>query len=269
MLSDTLLRSTADMNGQASQRGEADLHVQSGQDNKVALFFLLFVLVSGGALAALTILFAGPVFRILHVAGFLLLGYLQVRLFIGALHFLNEKQKFIYTVVPSAVLLLCLSGIHFLFPSYGWLQVFSAISAFVLPYTLDQVWRFYEALSAGVNKTWSYSDDLPLQKSTTFLASMPVKFKILLEDGGELQYQVSFRAPVRMKLGLIFYHMVQSQQTSGGLPISLVNSSNEPFQWVFQTTQFGFQRSLDPDAGLIENGIKQNMLVIARRLKQA
>ena len=269
MLSDTLLRSATGLNGKASQRGEADPHVQLEQDNKVALFFLLFVLAAGGVLAALTILFAGPAFRILHVAGFLLLGYLQVRLFVGALHFLNEKRKFIYTIVPSAILLLCLTGIHFLFPSYGWLPVFSAISAFALPYTLGQVWRFYEALSAGVDKTWSYSDDLPLQKSTTFLNSMPVKFKIILEDGGELQYQVSFRAPVRMKLGLIFYHMVQSQQTSGGLPISLVNASNEPFQWAFQTSQFGFQRNLDPDAGLIENGIRQNMLVVARRLKQA
>ena len=268
MLSESLLRSHVTRMNDSVQRDETSFKAQLSENGKTIAFFLLFVLVAGAVFACLIIMNGGLSFRILHVVGFVFLGYLQVRLHGGALHFLNARQVFTHTVVSTCVLSLFLYFVLFLFPAYSVLQLFSAVAAFVLPYTLTQLWQLYQLFSFGSGKTWAYSDNLPLQKSTTFLNSMPVKFKVQLEDGGDLQYQVSFRAPVRMPLGLIFYHMVRNQEASGGLPISLVDASNNPFQWVFQTSQFGFVRNLDPDAGLIENGIRQNMLVIARRLKQ-
>lgn len=266
MLSDILIRSSVEPesfdDGKASES-----RLQLGKMMKPAVVSCLLLLFGGGLVAGISFLVDSPISRILHAVGFLTLGLIPIWLFAGTLHLMNGRQKFIYMLVTATLLIGVLVGLKYLhFAAYNWLQISAATSAFLLPYTFQQLWHLLEAFSVGSGKTWSYSKEQPLQKSTTFLNSMPVKFKVQLEEGGELQYQVSFKAPVKMQLGLIFYHMVQNQQSNGGVPIHLVNAANDPYTWVFQTSWFGFKRNLDPEAGLIENGIQQNTLVIARRL---
>ena len=257
------------MPGETDEDEMVGAGAQQNKGIKPAALILLLVLLAGGLIAVLTSMIGGIVARVLHAAGFLALGVIHLRLSSSTFGVADSRRQFYFVLISVAVLFGSLAIVQLFFPSYSWFQALSAVSAFALPFALQELWRFYNLFTVGAGKTWSYSNDLSLQKSTTFLNSMPVRFKVQLEDGGELQYQVSFKAPVRMKLGLIFYHMVQSQQTEGGLPIRLVDAADKPYTWLFQTSAFGFTRSLDPDLGLIENGIRQNTLVIAKRLKQS
>jgi len=269
MLSEFLIRSNNPaMAGETDEGEMIGANTQQNKSVKAAALLLLLVLLVGGLIAVLTSMMGGMLARILHAAGFLALGTVHLRMSSIAFGVADRRRQLLFVLVSVGALLGALFVVQLFFPSYSWLQTLSALSAFTLPFVLHELWRFYNLFTVGAGKTWSYSDDLSLQKSTTFLNSMPVRFKVQLEDGGELQYQVSFKAPVRMKLGLIFYHMVQSQQNTEGVPIRFVDAMNEPYTWIFQTSQFGFTRSLDPDLGLIENGIRQNTLVIAKRLQR-
>lgn len=268
MLSEFLIRSNNPALAGETDGGEmVGANSQHSKNVKAAVLLLLLVLLVGGLIAFVTSMMGGMLARILHAAGFLALGVVHLRMSSNAFALADTRRQFYFVLISTGILFGSLAVVQLFFPDYSWLQTLSAVSAFALPFALQELWRFYNLFSNSSSKTWSYNDNLSLQKSTTFLNSMPVKFKVQLDDGGELQYQVAFKAPVRMKLGLIFYHMVQSQQTAGGLPIRLVDAGNEPYTWTFKTSQFGFTRSLDPELGLIENGIRQNMLVIAKRLQ--
>lgn len=267
MLSDFLLRAGGqNANNTGKPMEETGINSQGLQNRKAVAGFLLMMLLACCAFVGVMVMIGGFIPRIVHAIGFICLGLLHIQTMNNRGDLLHGRQKTLYTAALLIAQLIILSIGHLIFPAYSWMQVFAAISGFALPYTLNKLWQFYQALSVGEGKPWVFSSELPLQKATTFLNSMPIKFKVQLEEGGELQYQVSFRAPVRMPLGLIFYHMVQSQQGNGSLPIHLVDSTDQPYRWVFSTTRLGFAKNLDPDAGLIENGVRENNVVLAKRL---
>lgn len=266
MPTDILLQSGSSGLSGGIDSGESNGKTSVGKSWKPAWLFLFFVLLTGGSLASLTLLVTSKPLQIVHTLGFLLLGYLHVRLCLGALNFLTGRKLVSYTIIVSSLLFLLLSGIGLQFPAYTWLQAIGAVAAFILPFVLHQQWLLFAGFFHETVKTWSYNKDLPHQQSTTFLNSMPVRFKIKMDDSDEMTFQIAFRAPVRMKLGLIFYHMVQDRAVSEGLPITLSDASGIPFQWVFQSSQFGTEKCLDPETGLLENGIRENNVVIVRRL---
>ena len=103
-----------------------------------------------------------------------------------------------------------------------------------------------------------------MQKSTTFLNSIPVRIKLLQENRSA--QLISFRAPVRMQLGLIFYHMAQEKNAAGQTAIKFVDKKKEPLRWVFYTSSFGRVKYLDPETGLLENGVKSNGVVVIKQL---
>ncbi|HUC81402.1 MAG TPA: TssN family type VI secretion system protein [Flavisolibacter sp.] len=251
------------------QSDSEDMKTQVPQKWKTAWLFLLLACVVSGALASLTLLNGGFVFRLAQAVGFLGLGLFLLRLFSGVLSFFSDRQKWLFIALSVLLIALVLGGIYLRFPHYSWLEGAAAVSAFLLPLVLRQVWHVFESFFFYSGKTWSYSNTLPLQQSTTFLNSMPVKFKVQLDDEQEYVFQAAFRAPVKMKLGLIFYHIIQQQPEATGKANIFVNEFGRPYKWVFQSSQFGFERQLDPDLSLIENGIRQNRTIVARRLKLA
>jgi hypothetical protein len=71
-----------------------------------------------------------------------------------------------------------------------------------------------------------------------------------------------------MKLGLLFYHMVQEQNRNPSQAIKLVDLKDEPYEWIFFTRSWGSTRYLDPELSLIENGIKENEVLIVQQLPE-
>jgi hypothetical protein len=85
-------------------------------------------------------------------------------------------------------------------------------------------------------------------------------------QSGKNELPVSFRAPVRMKLGLIFYHLAQEQNNNGQTPIPFTDESKVPYQWLFFTAGINGKRYLDPETGLLENGVRENAIVFVQQV---
>ncbi len=239
----------------------------SGNKKKVWAFLLLLVL---GSLVLISLNhFLPPVFLIfLQTGGFFCLGYLHFLILRANVTGLTPSEKFLYSSLLATVVFLAGSIFYFIAPLvFSWQTVVAGVCAFLLPFVLAEAWRLFYFMSSQAAATWRYSADVSLQKATTFLNSMPVRFKI---QAGQLagEYTVGFRAPVRMKLGTIFYHMVQEQNSQGENVVRLSSGEGQPYEWAFSITVFGWKTFLDPELSLLENGLKENAIVTAQRISE-
>lgn len=236
------------------------------RNKKRVVAFALLLLVTSIALGSLAVFWNNGVVLLLQVAGFLALGYLLVSVLQANVASFNHSEKLLYALLLAIVVLVAVGAFYFISAGYPWQTAFTAGCAFLLPYMVAEAWRLFAALSIQSAPAWRYSAELPLQKSTTFLNSIPIRFNVKAHRLGWEQHLVSFRAPVRMKLGLLFYHMVQERNSSTAQPVKLVDAENEPYQWIFFVRSWGFTRYLNPELNLIENGIKENAVVMVQQL---
>jgi hypothetical protein len=232
---------------------------------KVKLFVVLLFIITC-LLGSVSFFLTGDTTALVQVIGLLVLGYAYTVVVKNYPTVFEDINKPVCTLILATGIFLILCAILALAGKLVWSTAIAGASAFALPYTLNELWDLFSQLSSGTYKYWSYTENLPMQKSTTFLNSMPIRFKIDIEQGSKVEHRISFRAPLKMKLGLIFYHMIQDQNNNGGIPIDLADKTNQSYQWIFSTTRFGLTKYLDPDSNLIESGIKQNDLVMARRI---
>lgn len=238
------------------------------QNKKRVVAFVGFLFFGSLLLSGLNAFLRPATAFLLQTAGFFGLGYLHFLIVRANVFGLTENEKLSYSFSLATVIGLAGAVFYFFAPAAFTPQTFlTGACAFLLPVVLDGAWRLFHSLSTRAAATWRYSTDVSLQKATTFLNSMPVRFKIMAgQFGGE--YTVSFRAPVRMKLGTIFYHMVQEQNSHDEEAIRLLDREGEPYEWAFSTSVFGWKNFLDPELTLLENGIKENAVVTAQRISE-
>lgn len=266
MLSDVSLRSSNQQHGDALLY-EGGLTVKLGRHKKRVFAFAALLVGLTVGLGSLNLLSAGLGVFLLQLAGFFGLGYLHAVILRTNIAQLTPQQKLLYTFLLSGLLVGVLTAFYYLVGTLAPLTVFAYGCAFVWPYTVEEALRLFESFSSPPVMLWRYDPELPLQKSTTFLNSIPVRFKIQAGQLSEEGRIVSFRAPVRMKLGLIFYHTVQDQNSKTDRAIDLLSLDNQPYGWLFSIAGFGGSRNLDPELSLFENGIKENNLILARRIQ--
>ena len=264
MLSDLPLSS--DMKEQVVSLASMRLSQNLAQ-NKRNIKALTWMAIFGGILlAGISFFLDQNLVKYIQVAGFLLLGYMYLHVLEALASELTTTERMYFTLAVTAGVLLLLGVVCFFRNEYRLLSAVAASAAFVLPYTIQQVWLTFSSLQTGERKTWQFTQELPMQKSTTFLNSIPVRFKVQVVHPKGQEHLLSFRAPVRMKLALIFYHMVQEQNNAGGEVISFIDAAQKPFRWEFVTSGISGARYLDPEESLLENGIQQNAVVVVRQL---
>lgn len=242
------------------------LHKKLVRNKRNVTVFVLLLLVSGGLVGGIAVFFNNGWIKFFQVTVFLLLGYMHVQILNGKLSVLSRAERFLYSFFLTAGIFVLLGVFYFIAKQYTMLPVFAGGCAFALPFTVTELWRTYAGLQAGPVKAWSYTEDLSLQRSTTFLDSIPVRFKVETNWYERNSKMLFFRAPVRMKLGLIFYHLVQEQNDNGHNSLVLTDSAGNPYQWVFFTTGITGTKYLDPETSLLDNRVRQNAVVIARRV---
>jgi hypothetical protein len=235
------------------------------QSKKDVLAFSMLLLIAC-ALFGSTIFFSGSsVVKLFQIAGFLVIGYIHVTIIKGNLAALTSTEKLIYSLLLAIGIFIILSVVYSFSNRYTALFALANSCAFLLPYIMEELWRLFGNISSGEPMLWYYTDDLPMHKSTIFLNSIPIHFKVQMEQNGQGEYTIAFRAPVRMKLGLIFYHMMQEQNDNGRTLIDFSDEKAKPFGWLFFTPGIGgWNKYINPDTTLIENGIKQNAVIVAR-----
>jgi hypothetical protein len=240
-----------------------------GQNKKnVTAFGALLVIVS--LLLGSTVFFMNSrIATLVQLTGFTALGYMHVSIMQGNLAVLEPAEKLVYSLLLAACAFIFLSAFYLFTDNYPLLLIVAACCAFLLVYVLGELWRLYYQISESNVIPWYYTGELSSQQATVFLNSIPIQVKIQIEQHGRVEYPIAFRAPVKMKLGTIFYHMIKEQNESGKIPVDFIDRNNKPFGWVFFTPSFtGWTKALDPEATLIESKINPNAVIIARRIPE-
>lgn len=232
---------------------------------KKTVAYLLLSLLAACILLFVPVLYLdGLMVNVLQVAGFLVLGIIHNRTLTHHTPPLSTSNKVVIALMVAAGILVLLSLAYYFFATYHLLSVLAAVCAFLLPFNITLLWPLFYDISFSEFKPWYFNKDLTVAKSTVFLNSIPIRFKV----EGEEERRIAFRAPVRMKLWVIFYHMVQEFNLTTGDTIDLSDDSDNTSGWIFYTNSIaGWRKNLDPESTLVENGIRQNTIIVARRVE--
>jgi hypothetical protein len=237
------------------------------QNKKNVTAFSALLIIACLALGSTVFFMNSRLATLVQVIGFLALGYVHTSNMQGNLAVLEPAEKLVYSLLLAASVFIFLSIFYLITTTYAVLVVLVGSSAFLLLYVLGEMWRLYNHVSKSNVNPWYYTGDISSQQATVFLNSIPIRVKIQIDQQGRVEYPVAFRAPVKMKLGTIFYHIIKEQNESGKTPVDFTDLNNKPFGWVFFTQSFaGWNKPLDPEATLIESQIGPNAVIVARRL---
>lgn len=239
------------------------------QNKKNVTAFTILLVIACLVLGSTVFFRSSNIAKVVQLTGFLFLGYRHVSIMQGNLAVLSPVEKLVYSLLLATGVFLFLSVFYLLTTSYSLLNSLAASCAFLLVYVLGELWRLYNCISESSITPWYYSDNLSSNQATVFLNSIPLRVKVQIERNGRVEYPIALRAPVKMKLGLIFYHMIKEQNESNKIPVDITDRNNQPYGWIFFTpTIAGWSKPLDPEATLIESNIKPNALIIVRRVAE-
>lgn len=123
------------------------------------------------------------------------------------------------------------------------------------------------AKPASTEKVWFPTDEVIEKKATVFLNSLPIHIKLSRSLTSEAT-SFPLQAPVKMKLGTMFYHFIQDKNKAPESAIEFKNARDAFYGWEFYTEAFGGlkKRYLNPELTLIDNKIKQNATIVAQRV---
>lgn len=239
-----------------------------GDENSVkkrSAFMHVLVVAAVSCVVALVITFIvkGFAAALLVATVFVVAGGVQVQLEKQRAHGQSIRDRFASGFILAAVTAAFFSLLSVGFSHISIRLVLLAFSASLLPQVVLLLWPLFHAVNDRPVQVWSYTAEVPHWKSTVFLNSIPVHFIVLLKEG-TIRREIGFRAPVTMKLGLIFYHMVQEQNKVAGQQIPLKNNNDSPLLWIFyRKNAAGWRINLNPDGSLPENNIKANTTIVA------
>ncbi len=265
MLSDFSLHLS--MDGQETQNSFLRLKDRLVQNKKNVLTFIALLVVACCFLSSSFFVAGYMVAKLIQVAGFIAIGYMHISMLKGPLASLTFRDKQVYSIVLATIIVIISLLFGAVTHRFHPLLSLACACAFLLFFVVDELWNFYAAATETKPALWYYSSDLAIHQGTVFLNSLPVKVKVQIDQQGRVENIIRFRAPVKMKLGLVFYHMVQDQNRNGQTPVDFIDRNNQPYGWAFFTAPpIGLSRYLDPEESLVENGIKPNATIIVRRV---
>ncbi|MDQ6609397.1 MAG: hypothetical protein M3Y85_06220 [Bacteroidota bacterium] len=238
-----------------------------GQNKKNIIAFGCLLLFACLLLASTFFFASYGIAKAIQLVGFLALGYMHLSIMHGNLAILTPTEKLLYSLLLAITIFLIYVVFFLVTKQYGTLLILSNCCAFILFFVTDELWRLYNAASAGKAALWHYSNNAELDQSREFIGYIPIIIKVQIEQHGRVEFTVSFRAPVEMKLSHVFCQMILKQNESGRIPVHFADKNNRPFGWVFFTIGLGgWSKYLNPEETLIENGITDNSVIVVRRV---
>lgn len=196
-------------------------------------------------------------------SGFLILGFVYVRLRTGYWPATDGHEAFTDAVYFVLVLVLALGAFTFFAGAFQWQNLLLCGGAFLLPATVAEAARLYDQLSASPKPVWQYAKDIPDEPPFVYLEKKPVLFH-LKTAGGAGQYPS--QAPRSFPLGLAFFYAVKAAETGDNWRPFFIAPYRKPHRWVFYTQRFGLKIYLNPYETIFENRIRSNSVIVAERL---
>jgi hypothetical protein len=198
---------------------------------------------------------------------FLLAGMAHLVLMDRKLPAFSITEKWTFTLLLSVMLLALLSASRLLNNTVPWQQVLGGTAAFLLPFTLADLWRLHVLISYSGARQWQPPVESATDFHSIYLTGIPVRFQIIQESQEESIGVIPFLASGRMTLGDVFCDMTQ-KQVKKGLPAVTLKSSDTS-GWIFFTNDFFFwNRALDPHQSLYKNRVGKNAVIYAQRVSR-
>ena len=150
----------------------------------------------------------------------------------------------------------------------------SALTWFFVPFFFMQGFNRYLAIPARQFRKWVYpaGKDIadPLDSELVSLLVVSFVFHKKMNDPEITTFRA--KAPAHMVFGRLFYYFINdyNERHREG-PIEYLDPNDIPQGWVFhhKPNWLGRKRYIDPDQIITDNRIKENSVIICRRIKES
>jgi hypothetical protein len=202
---------------------------------------------------------------------FLLLGILLASSLYKIAPFLKElsyKAGVKTALILFALVVIAIILVHYFRHAISIPNIAFYSSLFLVPYAIYQSWLFYKiAFRAAQYKPWNLSD-APKNKNaiSLFLNSLQLTIKLApTPELAERQYDVTM--PGIKTVGNMFSELIYSEVPGFDKQKEFADIINNQYDWFFFKPGFMGMglRQLDTELSLLDNGIKNNGVIIARR----
>jgi hypothetical protein len=149
----------------------------------------------------------------------------------------------------------------------------SALVWFMVPLFFRLAFHRLYSIPPKILKNWFYQSDKAMEDPTDSELESPVIVSFVFLKNRENQEMTIFRAkaPKAMKFGRLFYYFINDyNDRNPGEAIEVVNNENNPFGWIFYHKQKLplIRHYLDPDETVHENRIRENSIIVCRRVEE-
>lgn len=246
---------------------EPTLSYKMGQQKTAVAVVLSAVLTAYILSICVALFWSSAAFTIAQPLLFLAVGLLHVYRLKNDFRLLTATQKWIYTLAVAATIFLLFAIAPVWGLRFSFLTMVAGAVAFLLPAVLAELLQTYVQFAFGNATTWQATNEGSLTYPDVYMAGMPVRFKIMLEENEKPSFQTKFRTLAEMNLGEVFYDMAQKQNKKGIDTIDLFDDQKHPYRWLFFTYNFlGLIRPLDSKRSLHSNHLRKNSTIYAQRL---
>lgn len=179
-----------------------------------------------------------------------------------------SKFSVLFSITLALIISVALFLLYLVFSPKGYFMAIASGSAFLLPSVIHNAWKTYKQFSQHRFKIWDEYEDITSDRVTIFLNSMVLKIKLARRyfDIDEEVYEVTL--PGHVPFGKLFNDFLVINKDKEH--IEVIDENDNRYNWVFfieRKAAFG-KRYIDPDLSLRENGLRDNQVIVGRRVRR-
>jgi Type VI secretion system, TssN len=203
--------------------------------------------------------------------------YAGIFFLIGLLHIvISQKWLFhlwhrhftrgtVYTIVLAVIIgftsfILFSLGIE---QSKLWIIAAVAATSFLLPYALYATIHYFRSIGSRQYEPWFIPPDVePDTRMSLILNSIHFKIKINIKDSDIHPTQFIITLSPKLTLSAVFLRFLYDKHDI----IEMTGSNGYPYGWLFSIKKKFGKKMLDPDLTLIENGVREDDVIVVERI---
>lgn len=245
---------------------ETALGLKSGTEKLVVAGSVGIVVVANALFLCLFLFWKHRYSPAVQLSVYLAAGLLHAAILRRSVPYASGWREWVYTIVATGLVLLFLGSSVFWESHPSLRLMIGCTSAFLLPFTLSEMWRAKWHLAIEGAKVWVPTTESQREYPSFYFNSLPVRFRIL-KGKNNASATIDFSVSKELSLGTIFYDLAQNKSRKTGRAVALADNDGHPVQWVFFTGDgWLLHRALDPSKTITENGLKQHAVIYAQPL---
>ncbi len=173
--------------------------------------------------------------------------------------------------VGSILMLFALTALHL---SDQYCIMMSSITWFFIPFFfIKSLYRFMSIPKRNL-KNWLYplNETIPPPTDPEMANPVIISFEFQKRNSDPEKTVFRAKAPLAMQMGRLFYYFINDyNERHPGTPIEIASEENKPYGWVYHFKRKWSLKTkyLDPDATISENQVRENSVIVCRRVNES